>query len=154
MSDSIICPISTERISESIVRKVATQVTLLSVVYFLFPTVLIPLFLAFDFAIRSFTELNISVLGNIAKVWNRKFPPSQSKMTDRAPKRFAAGVGFVFSLVIAFTFALGFVKTSFIVTFFLAICASLEAFLSICVGCYVYTFLNLAKFLEKNTIAS
>jgi Domain of unknown function (DUF4395) len=145
---NVVCPVSTERISEQIVRKVAFQVTLLSLVYFIIPNVFVPIFLVFDFAIRSFTSLNISILGNLAKFWNDKFPPDRPQMTDRAPKRFAAGVGFAFSVFILFTFVLGIVKTSFVAMGILSLCAALEAFLGICIGCYVYTFLSLAKYLE------
>ena len=139
---TIICPVSVERISENIVQKIATQVVLLAIVYLIVPNIWIPLFLAFDFGIRSFTSLNISVLGNLAKAWNKKFPPKNNTITDRAPKRFAAAVGFAFGLFIALTFALDIVNTSYIATGVLLLCAALEAFLGICVGCYVYTYWN------------
>jgi hypothetical protein len=149
--NTVTCPVSQERISENIVQKVAVQVVLLAVIYLVIPNIWIPLFLAYDFAIRSFTSLNISLLGNFAKAWHKRFPPKNSKITDRAPKRFAAGVGLAFNIIIALAFALGIVNTSFIAMGILLICAALEAFLGICVGCYVYTFLSIGNIKIWNT---
>ena len=65
----------------------------------------------------------------------------RSNLIDRAPKRFAAALGFVFSIFIASTFFFGLVLSSKVITITLLVCAMLEAFLGVCVGCYVYHFI-------------
>ena len=137
----ITCPISAEKVDEDVVRLVATQVVILGLVFIIDPNIWIPLFLIFDFYLRAFTTLNISVLGNIAKAMKLQFLSSRSNLIDRAPKRFAAALGFVFSIFIASTFFFGLVLSSKVITITLLVCAMLEAFLGVCVGCYVYHFI-------------
>lgn len=143
MITQVSCPVSAERIAENVVRKTALQVFLLSIIWIWLPNVLIPLFLMFDFAIRSFTSLNISIIGNIAKWINNRFPSVEDKLTDRAPKRFAAGVGFVLTTFIVIVSFLGYQKSALSAFLILTICAALEGFLGICIGCYVYSLLRI-----------
>ncbi|MFZ4544434.1 MAG: DUF4395 domain-containing protein [Saprospiraceae bacterium] len=140
MQNNIICPVSSERISENIVRKVAFQILALAIIYILLPNPFIPIFLAFDFYIRSFTTAELSLTARIAKWWNNKTKPTDPRLTDRAPKRFAAGIGFAFSVLIGISLLVGFEKTSLILAGILLFCAGMESFLGICVGCHFYTF--------------
>lgn len=143
MITQVSCPVSTERIAENVVKKTALQVFLLSIIWIWQPNVVIPIFLMFDFAIRSFTSLNISIIGNIAKWINKRFPAVQNKLTDRAPKRFAAGVGFVLTTFIVIVSFLGYQKSALSAFLILTICAALEGFLGICIGCHVYSLLKI-----------
>jgi hypothetical protein len=142
MSNSITCPVSSERIGERQVRLTATFVVVISLFFIaLEPSnwgVFTALFLAADFGIRAFTRLKISLLGNFATVLNALFFRTPDTATDRAPKRFAAGIGFGFALSIALFSALGWAQTAQYFSIVLLICAGLEAALCVCIGCWVY----------------
>lgn len=63
------------------------------------------------------------------------------------PKRFAAVLGLLFSVLIALFLFLDFTTGAYFVGGVLILCASLEAFLNICLGCYVYNWI-IAPFLK------
>ncbi|WP_461112938.1 DUF4395 family protein [Spirosoma jeollabukense] len=62
------------------------------------------------------------------------------KGTDQTPKRFAAGIGLIFSITILLVHSPGI--NMFLLTSILIVFALLESFTSFCAGCYVYTFLK------------
>jgi len=138
------CPISAERINENAVRIVAFMVALIAIACVLFSNYLAMLFLIFDFAMRAFTSGKYSLLKFLAikvtKALNLK-----PKMTDMAPKKFAAIMGFAFCTLITVTSAFSFFTATFILTSILIVFALLESLFAVCVGCYVYTFINLGK---------
>jgi predicted benzoate:H+ symporter BenE len=61
---------------------------------------------------------------------------------DRAPKRFAAGVGFLFSLSFLILSLIPYTLAAGVLAGILVLFASLEAFFAFCAGCYVYFFLK------------
>lgn len=140
--EDLTCPISTERVDENTTRVVAAIVVIIGVITLYTQNPAPALLLALDFSIRAFTKKPYSLLRliarNIAAVLHLKEKP-----IDAAPKKFAAGVGFVFSIVIAIALLTGFVKTAFIAGSILLVCAVLESAFAYCVGCVVYTYLVL-----------
>jgi len=104
-------------------------------------------FLIFDFALRAFTTGKFSVLKFIAIKISDGFSISP-KMKDLAPKKFAATLGFVFCLLITATFLLSFYTLALILTAIMTVFAFLESLFAICVGCYIYSFLQV--FVKKN----
>ena len=138
------CPISAERINENAVRIVAFMVALIAIACVLFSNYLAMLFLIFDFAMRAFTSGKYSLLKflsiKVTRALNLK-----PKMTDMAPKKFAAIMGFAFCILITLTSAFSFFTAAFILTSILIVFALLESLFAVCVGCYVYTFINLGK---------
>jgi hypothetical protein len=142
MSNSITCPVSSERIGERQVRLTAAFVVVISLFFIALEHtnwgVFTALFLAADFGIRAFTRLKISLLGNFAAALNALFFRTPDTVTDRAPKRFAASIGFVFALSIALFGAFDLPQTAQYFSVVLLICATLEAALGICIGCWVY----------------
>ncbi|TCD11093.1 DUF4395 domain-containing protein [Pedobacter frigidisoli] len=138
------CPISAERVNENVVRIVAFIVALIAIGCISYSNYWAILVLTIDFALRAFTSGKFSLLKIIAikisKALNLK-----PKMTDLAPKKFAATMGFVFCLLITATFIFNFFTAALILTSIMIIFALLESLLGICVGCYVYTFLQLLK---------
>lgn len=133
------CPISAERVNESVVRIVALFVAVIAIVCIAFSNYYAMLFLMVDFAIRAFTTGKMSVLKVIA-FWLFKAFKLPIKMTDLAPKKFAATVGFVFCLLISGIYLLQFDIAALILTSALLIFALLESIFAICVGCHVYSF--------------
>ncbi|QPH40987.1 DUF4395 domain-containing protein [Pedobacter endophyticus] len=138
------CPVSAERINENAVRIIALMVALIAIACILFSNYWAMLFLIFDFAMRAFNSGKYSFLKFIAlkvtKALNLK-----PKMTDMAPKKFAAIMGFAFCILIIATSTFSFFTAAFILTSVLIVFALLESLFGVCVGCYVYTFINLSK---------
>ncbi|WP_316797011.1 DUF4395 domain-containing protein [Pedobacter agri] len=138
------CPISAERVNEKVVRIVAFLVAFIAICCILFSNYWVILVLTIDFALRAFTSGKFSLLKIVAiKISNAL--NLQTKLTDLAPKKFAATMGYVFCLLITATFVFNFCTAALILTTIMLIFALLESLFGICVGCYVYTFLQVLK---------
>lgn len=129
-------------LNENTVRLVAF-LTVVLVIIFLITHSLVPmLFLIIDFAIRGWGFKEYSPLRFIADKLNDIFFNGSRKPIFAPPKLFAAKVGLLFSVAISLFYFFGFYYTSLALAGVLLICASLEAFVNICVGCYVYSFIH------------
>ncbi|QIL40936.1 DUF4395 domain-containing protein [Pedobacter sp. HDW13] len=138
------CPISAERINENVVRLIAFMVAVVATVCLIFGNYWAIVFLIFDFGSRAFTSGKFSVLKYVAVSINQKLTlPKQMK--DLAPKKFAATLGFVFCLLITAMFLFDFSTLAMVFTAVMLVFALLESLFAICVGCYVYSFLQLFK---------
>lgn len=138
---SATCPVSAERVNENVVRTIAAAVIVLTGISVLLHNYVLLLFLAADFALRAFTPGNWSLLRMLAVQLVRRIRIA-ARPVDAAPKRFAAGVGFVFALAAAAALFSGWNITAYVITGVLAVCALLEAVFAFCVGCVVYTWLH------------
>jgi hypothetical protein len=135
---SLICPISSQRVNENVVRVTALLIVLLAVLYALTRSPLIVLLLAVDFYIRAFTSLKYSPLSWVAVQVNRGLN-LPVHLTDKAKKVFAARVGLLFAvamLALFFVYPAGSVALGLVLATF----ALLECAFNICVGCLVYTY--------------
>jgi len=136
------CPISVERVNENVIRIIAFIVALIVITCIVFSNYWAIVFLILDFALRAFTSGRFSILKliaiNVAKLLSLK-----PKMTDLAPKKFAATLGFIFCLIITATFLLNFYNLTIIFSTVMALFALLESLFAICVGCYVYTAMQM-----------
>ncbi len=125
-------------INELRVRIIAFFVSLLGITYLFIPTLVIPLLLLVDFALRAFDLGKFSPLGYLANGL-LKLANSPVKLVFYPPKRFAARIGLIFSLVILIlnvTQLNGQVIVGILVLF-----AGLESLAGICAGCYVYNWI-------------
>lgn len=140
--------ISKNHVDERVVRLVAAQVILLTLIVLLTGWIWLALFLAVDFALRAFTRIP-SPLAIIAKGFAKAF-----KLTPKpifaAPKKFAAGLGFVFSLSITVFLYAHLYVAAYVTGGILIFCAILEAVFNICLGCYVYNWI-VAPIVNRNT---
>jgi hypothetical protein len=106
---------------------------------------------AFAVATRTAGLVPLLALGFVLRVcWGPRFSPLaraamwlaprfwEVRPVAGPPKRFAQGVGAVFSLGAALCFALGLAPLSWALLAVLAVFASLEAALAFCMGCWVY----------------
>jgi hypothetical protein len=118
-----ICPINGEKINEPTVRTVAGIVVILAQQVFIFNFTLIFLFLGYDFFVRGFYKKEYSLLRFIAIQITNLFNFNE-KLIDAAPKRFAAKIGFFFSILIFVLFLLQQFYLALIVTTILILCAS------------------------------
>ena len=131
--------------NESKVRLIALLVFISTVVYLYINTIYIPILLTIDFFLRSFNLGAYSLFGIISD-WVIKSFKLPLKPVYLPPKRFAARIGLLFStdILILHILAISTVAVAGVLTFF----AALESFLSICAGCYVYSFLIQLKVIK------
>lgn len=139
MIKNLLCPVSPLRVNENVVRIVAALVILLVALYIYTGSPYFIFLLIIDFYIRAFTALPFSPLGWTAKRISA-FGRLREIIIDKAPKIFAARVGFLFTLAILLLFYIH-PPSSIVVAFVLIGFAALEALFNICVGCLVYSYI-------------
>jgi hypothetical protein len=143
------CPISAERVNENVVRIIAFIVAVIAIACITFSNYWAIVFLLFDFALRAFTLGKFSLLKFIALKISNALSISP-KMKDLAPKKFAATLGFGFCLLITATFLFNFYTLALILTSIMIVFALLESLFAVCVGCYIYSFLQV--FAKKDEV--
>ena len=140
---------SNNHVNEKVVRLVAAQVVLLTLITLLTGWTWLALLLTADFALRAFTRVP-SPLSAIAKGLAKAFGLA-SKPIFASPKRFAAALGFIFSLGITVFLYLHYPVAANVIGGVLIACAILEAVFNICLGCYVYNWI-VVPFARRNTV--
>jgi hypothetical protein len=141
----LICPISNEMVNERLTRLNAFFTILLVAAGFIFNSIIFPLVLLADFFIRAFTSSKFSPVSFISSSLASLLQLSK-KPIDKAPKIFAARLGFTMTLVIATLFLLQLYTASMAVAGILIFFATLEFAFGICVGCIIYTYFVLPKY--------
>ena len=139
---NLVCPISDRRVNEHVTRINALLTIVVVVLAFVLNSALLFAFLMADFFIRAFTELKFSPIGFTSHFVSNALSLSV-KLIDKAPKVFAARLGFLMTSVIAFLFVFNFPTASMVVAAMLIIFAGLELVFAFCVGCMIYTYLVL-----------
>jgi len=135
----LICPISDQRVNEQVTRINAFLSVLIVVSGFVFGSVYFFVFLLADFYIRAFTKLKFSPLSYIS-YYAANALKLNKKSIDKAPKIFAARIGFIFSLTIIVLSIFHLQTAALVVAGILAFFATLEFALAVCVGCMMYTY--------------
>jgi len=146
---NLVCPYSPDKISENVPRIVALFVIILLVLYIITGWAILPAFLVIDFLLRGFFDSSKSVLSRTAKIVNSKLLQS-GKLIDKAPKVFAARLGFVFIISILMAQLLGFSVLAVVLSSGLVLFAGLECIVNFCLGCWVYSFLVLPFYTKAN----
>lgn len=139
ITKQLICPISNEHVNERVTRINALLTILIAVSGFVFAPVLFFAFLAADFYIRAFTNLPYSPISFLSHQMANTLNLGK-KEVDKAPKIFAARVGFIFSLIITLLLMFQLNTAALIVAGILVFFATLEFALAICMGCILYTY--------------
>lgn len=131
-------PKNNKYVDEHVVRMVAAQAVVITALTLYISSAWPALFLAIDFFIRAFTVYP-SPLAFVAKkiVHASGF---KSKPIFAPPKKFAALLGFVFSVSITLLL-LGYTYTAIVIGVVLIVCAVLESVFNICLGCYVFNWI-------------
>jgi len=140
VNSNLSCPVSVEKADENVTRVIAVfNVIILAAGIYLESYILV-LLLALDFGLRAFTTGKYSLIKTVSKkvVYNLELKP---KLIDASPKKFAAGLGLVFSIIISASLIFGNFILAYLFSGILAICALLEGIFSICIGCYIYSFI-------------
>ncbi len=126
-------------VNENVVRIIAAQVVVLGIVIIFTQSTFIALFLAADFALRAFTYLQSPlaiVAHKIAELFHLK-----RKLIFAPPKKFAATLGFTFSLFIALLLYFNLPLAAIATAGVLIGCAVLESVFKVCLGCYAYNLI-------------
>ncbi|MBL7801920.1 MAG: DUF4395 domain-containing protein [Chitinophagales bacterium] len=145
-----ICPVNGEKINEPTVRTVAGIVVILAAVGIYFQLYFIFLLLSYDFFVRGFYKREFSLLRFIAiQITNQL--NFKEKLIDAAPKRFAAKIGFIFSVIILSLLLLQHFHIALMVTIILIVCAILESVFAYCLGCQFYSiFISVKDYFQKS----
>src|ERR1700739_399651 len=141
------CPVDFIPVNENKVRLTALWVLRLVMVALFVNQLPIFIFLAIDFFLRAFNYGKFSPLNILSGEIVKQLKIS-NKPIGQAPKRFAAGIGFILSVAIVLLLIFNFSKTVLALSIVFASFAFLESFLSFCAGCYVYTFLLRTKLIS------
>lgn len=144
----LICPLSSERLDENRVRVTALGVVLLLGVYFVTGSALVPALLTLDFIIRAFTSLSYSPLSYLAHLFVKAMGTNEI-LIDKAPKVFAARIGFIFASLTTLGALLDLPLLAVISGSTLVLFAFLECGLNFCMGCWAYS-LVVYPFFRKN----
>lgn len=136
------------RINENKVRLNALWVFTLVTVGIFYFSLPIALFLAADFFLRGFNLGRYSPLAKLSDVAIKLFNIG-SKPIYQAPKRFAARIGFVLSILIVASLLVQLTTIALALSIIFSVFAFLESFLGICAGCYVYQFLLDVKIIRQ-----
>jgi len=139
---NIVCPISDERVNEQVTRLNAMFTIGIIVLAFVMNSVFLFVFLMADFFIRGFTSIRFSPINYASHSLSNAFN-FLVKMLDKAPKVFAARLGFLMTTVIASLYILNLKLAAIIVSGVLIFFASLEFLFALCIGCLIYTYLIL-----------
>lgn len=134
----LICPISKQRISKTVVRITGLMMATMIALYGLTGLNYFLIIIVIDYFIRAFTPLQYSPFSWLAYQL-AQWLNLRDEQIDKAPKIFAARVGFLFALTAAGLFYI-YPTSSLIVALTLMGLALLEAVVDICMGCLVYTY--------------
>ena len=138
---TIACPVDLITVNENQARITALFVFILALAYILTGYWLLMAFLVIDFSLRAANQGKFSVLGRASGLVVSLLGIG-SKPTVRAPKRFAAIVGLLFTAAITVLHLFEVAFAPYILADVLAIFAFLEAMFAFCAGCHVYTFIR------------
>ena len=138
------CPVSGVKVNENVVRAIALYTAVITLLSLYFNLYAITFLLSVDFALRAFTDGEYSVLRKLAlktvSVLN-----INTKPVDAAPKKFAALLGYLFSINIFVFQFFDIAIVAQVLGFMLVACALLEGVLGFCVGCVVYNQIERLK---------
>jgi hypothetical protein len=136
--NTLICPVSTDRVDKTAVRITAILTILSLAAFALTGYPWIAALLVVDYFIRAFTPKRSPFNWTACQI--ARIAGFEKHMTDKAPKVFAARVGFLFALVISI---LAFVHpiSSVVVALVLMGFNILDGVFNFCVGCVMYTYI-------------
>ena len=136
---SLICPISNLRIDRNVVRLTGFMMAFMIALYAMTNVIWFVVAITVDYFIRAFTPLTYSPFSAIAYLITRTFNLSPQPI-NKAPKLFAARVGFLFAFTTVLLFPV-LPMGSLVVGLILMSFALLESVLDICMGCLMYTYI-------------
>jgi Domain of unknown function (DUF4395) len=137
-------------VNETSARVVAGGVVLMSVLFLILGQgwILIPL--TYGFWARVLAGPKISPLGRIATQVVTPRLHIEHRLVAGPPKRFAQGVGVVFSTAASILWATGNLGAAQVVIAMLVVAAGLESLFAVCLGCIMFGWLMRAGIVPKD----
>lgn len=145
---NLICPFSPLRVDENIVRFTALWVVLLLGLTMIYPNYYIPMYLVLDFYIRAFTKAKFSPLSWVSYQFVKSLK-LKTVLIDKAPKIFAARIGFSLTTLMSISALMGFNIAMVTIASVLMLFAFLECGINFCAGCWLYTYIVLPIYKNK-----
>ena len=137
MKTYAICPISNQKINETVARFNGLFTVLFLIAFALTGNLFIISSLLVDFLLRATNNSKYSVFTILSKSLVKRFSLKE-RFINAGPKVFAARIGLVFSVSILLTTLLGFEVTSVVLAGVFGICAFLESAFGFCIACEIY----------------
>lgn len=138
--NQLVCPVSTERVDENRVRTTAFGMLTLMGLFFMTHNPIFPGIMLVDFYIRAFTKLRYSPVSFLAHLFVKAIR-TEPVWIDKAPKMFAARVGFLLTSLTLSAALLNLPLLATVTGATLVLFSFLECGLNFCAGCWVYTFI-------------
>lgn len=136
------CPISKDLINEKVAR-LNGLFTLIAMLLFVFAVAKWIIFvIGVDFFLRAFGVPRYSPVSAVSKSILKALRV-KPEMVNAGPKMFAAKIGFACCYLMAIFYVLGQDIPANVIGCIMIACASLEAFLGYCVGCKMYTLMQM-----------
>ena len=149
---NLVCPTSPLRINENVARMTGFMMATMMALYAFTGSIALIMVIVLDYFVRAFTTLKYSPASWLASgiVQHLRLPEVP---IDKAPKIFAARVGFLFAAAALGLFSIEH-RISVTVGLILMGFALLESVFNVCVGCVVYTYLVLPIFHRRKGMDS
>ena len=125
-------------VNETSARLVAAGVVIQVVVFLLFREGWMLVALVYGFLARALTGPTLSPLGQFVTRVDTPRIRAEHRFVPGPQKRFAQGIGLTYSATAALASAVGVPSMTYVELGLLAIAASLEAALALCLGCVAY----------------
>ena len=123
--NNLVCPVSTKQINENVSRVTASIILSLIILFIVTQSIWFLIFALFDFSFRVFEKITFSPVSWVVKnIYNAANLPR--KMINKAPKIFAARLGFFLSAVSLVIF-LFFPAAASVIAGILAVCIFADA---------------------------
>lgn len=139
---NLVCPISEKRVNEQVTRLNAMFVIGITILALVINSVALLVFMMADFYIRAFTDVKYSPISYVSHALSNALG-LPVKLIDKAPKIFAARLGFLMMTTSTVLSIFGFKLASLLVAGILVLFAGLEFIFAICAGCLIYTYVVL-----------
>jgi MFS family permease len=142
-------------VNEVSARLVAGGVVLMSVAAIVFAQPWIAVVIAYGFVARVLTGPTLSPLGQLVTRVITPRLPVEPKPVPGPPKRFAQGMGAVFSTTAAVLgLALGLHTEAYLLLGLLVVAATLESVFAFCIGCKIFALLMRAGVIPQSVCES
>ena len=124
------------------VRISAFFIFVLAILGFFYNFIFILIFI--DFLLKIYFR-KFCLTNTLSKIILKILKTKKQKMIDYKPKKFAAFIGLFCSFLILFFSLMGFEITKNILIILILIASFLEGFFGYCLGCKIYSFLQIFK---------
>ena len=148
MKTYAICPISNQKINETIARFNGLFTVLFLIAFALTSNLVIISSLLVDFLLRASNNSKYSVFTIVSKSLAKRLALKEH-FINAGPKIFAARIALVFSVSILVSCLLGFDTVSYALIAVFGICAFLESVFGLCIACEIYPFVYKLTYRSK-----